>query len=246
MEQFKEDLKNSLKANNLKTASAPIVKSLETKKNISRFLVKIDRLSAWVLLTTMFLYFISGYGMTKGIINSRLATQIHNDWLPILLIIAFSLHTSYAIHLALKRWRIWNNFAKILLIGFYVLFFIFFCYLDMFYEKNNFADQNKNSAKIQNDSANEIQSSASLKQDLSPQKSLPAYSLSEIAKHNNPKDCWIIINDTVYDISNYVHSGPQSHIYCGQDNTEALTSAHGKKYLDYFDKNNYKIGVLKK
>ncbi|GAA99867.1 uncharacterized protein L969DRAFT_100849 [Mixia osmundae IAM 14324] len=31
---------------------------------------------------------------------------------------------------------------------------------------------------------------------------------SEIAKHNEPDDCWLVINDFVYDASEYMHDHP--------------------------------------
>ena len=80
-----------------------------------KILIKLDRFFAWVLFATMLLYFISGYGMTKGLIDANLATKLHISWLTYIILIAFTVHTSYAIHLALKRWRIWNAPAKILL-----------------------------------------------------------------------------------------------------------------------------------
>lgn len=52
-----------------------------------------------------------------------------------------------------------------------------------------------------------------------------AYSISEVAKHAVESDCWIVINNNVYDATNYllVHPGGASAItpYCGGDATTA-------------------------
>jgi cytochrome b involved in lipid metabolism len=48
----------------------------------------------------------------------------------------------------------------------------------------------------------------------------------EIAKHNNSADCWLIINQQVYNVTTYLnqHPGNASTIlpYCGQDGTTAF------------------------
>jgi uncharacterized membrane protein YoaT (DUF817 family) len=41
------------------------------EKNFQWWLVKIDRVAAWTLLLVMILFFISGYGITKEIINRQ-------------------------------------------------------------------------------------------------------------------------------------------------------------------------------
>ena len=49
------------------------------------------------------------------------------------------------------------------------------------------------------------------------------YSWSEVKKHNKKDDCWIVVNDKVYDLTNFKMSHPGgsriiSH-YAGQDAT---------------------------
>ena len=46
-----------------------------TQNWIMKYWIKIDRFAAWVLLVGMTLYFISGYGMAKGIFDASLATK---------------------------------------------------------------------------------------------------------------------------------------------------------------------------
>jgi L-lactate dehydrogenase (cytochrome) len=38
--------------------------------------------------------------------------------------------------------------------------------------------------------------------------STPIVSVEEMKKHSNDKDCWIVVNDTVWDITDFVPSHP--------------------------------------
>ena len=63
------------------------------------------------------------------------------------------------------------------------------------------------------------------------------YTAAQVATHNSQGNCWIIVSGVVYDLSSYRHSGPQSHITCGSNNTSALLSAHGSlSYVSFFVK----------
>ena len=56
--------------------------------------------------------------------------------------------------------------------------------------------------------------------------------LDEIAKHNQPQDCWIIINNQIYGVSDFLtlHPGGAGEItpYCGQDATQAYQTKGGR------------------
>jgi len=69
------------------------------------------------------------------------------------------------------------------------------------------------------------------------------YTWSEISKHNKPKDAWLVLEDKVYDISNWMfkHPGGKDVIasYAGQDATDPFNAFHpelqlSKKYLPAF------------
>lgn len=84
------------------------------------FGIKLDRICAWSLVAFMLIYFVSGYGMTKGIIPPVAAKFIHDSLLPIPSAFAFGFHSAYGIHVALKRWRVYNHAWRIGL-GLYVI-----------------------------------------------------------------------------------------------------------------------------
>jgi cytochrome b involved in lipid metabolism len=56
--------------------------------------------------------------------------------------------------------------------------------------------------------------------------------VEEVQKHNQHNDCWLIINDAVYDVTNYAqfHPGGDQRIYnfCGQDATIAFQTQGGR------------------
>jgi cytochrome b involved in lipid metabolism len=51
-------------------------------------------------------------------------------------------------------------------------------------------------------------------------------SAAEVAKHASPDDCWLIINQKVYDVSEYLTSHPGGTAvvtpYCGKEATSAF------------------------
>jgi len=62
-----------------------------------------------------------------------------------------------------------------------------------------------------------------------PKKS--SFSMSDVAKHNNKNDCWLVIDGKVYDVTNYIESHPGGKVmanFCGQDGRLAFATK-GKK-----------------
>lgn len=60
-----------------------------------------------------------------------------------------------------------------------------------------------------------------------PVNQIPAkfFSKSQVSAHNNQSDCWLIIDNKVYDVSSYIdiHKGGRVIVnYCGTDATEAF------------------------
>lgn len=56
-----------------------------------------------------------------------------------------------------------------------------------------------------------------------------AFTATEVAKHNTPNDCYLIVKGKVYDVSNFLdHPGGQNAIdsRCGQEATQIFTQIH--------------------
>jgi hypothetical protein len=81
-----------------------------------KILIKFDRLCAWALVAIIVVFFISGYGVSKGIIPPEFAKFLHETLLPIPGVIAFAFHSAYGMHITFKRWKIWGPAWKMILI----------------------------------------------------------------------------------------------------------------------------------
>lgn len=76
-------------------------------------------------------------------------------------------------------------------------------------------------------------------------------SLAEITKHNSASDCWLLISNQVYDVTNYLsaHPGGVGVIsqYCGQEATVPFqTKDRGRDHSSYAYQllGNYLLGSL--
>lgn len=200
---------------------------------MQKYLPKIDRFFAWVLFGTMLLYFITGLGMTKGIIDPTFAAKLHLSILTYVIMIAFTFHTFYAIHLAFKRWRIWNLATKSLLFLFFAAFFGFFVYVDKFYQPNNSSDNQSSSAgRSQNSqSSNSSQSTSS-----ADTQATKTFTVSELAKYNgrNGQPAYVAVDGNVYDLSNVFRSGSHHSHFAGSDLTNSFYSYHAKQILSKY------------
>ena len=85
----------------------------------------------------------------------------------------------------------------------------------------------------------------------SPASSELVLNLREVSKHNSANDCWLIINNKIYAVSNYLnaHPGGTGTIipYCGGDATIAFeTKGGGGTHSNYANSllGNYLVGTL--
>jgi membrane-associated progesterone receptor component len=213
---------------------------------------KIDRIAAWVLLIGMVLYFITGYGMSKGIIDAEFATRVHADVLPIIVGIAFLVHAGYATRLALIRWKIWRlPIAKIAWSTFFILFFfvsIFF--LDRVYQ----VPTNGNSTILVEASVTDPLSSPTPSASPSPSQApvqtllpepspspLPSdtlaiertFTLTELAQYDgrdgNP--AYAAVDGVVYDITRVFRNGFHFSHGAGQDLSNVFYLRHAKSAI---------------
>lgn len=55
---------------------------------------------------------------------------------------------------------------------------------------------------------------------------------SEVARHNSTNDCWLIVSDKIYNVTDYINihpAGPETITpYCGKDATTAFNTKNGK------------------
>lgn len=72
------------------------------------------------------------------------------------------------------------------------------------------------------------------------------FSLSEVAMHSTLDDCWLIMFDKVYDVTEFVFEHPGGDFilleYAGCDATQAFIASHGSSAYKMLDK--YLIGTL--
>jgi len=87
-------------------------------------------------------------------------------------------------------------------------------------------------------------------QNNSPTSVQVSLTLSEVAKHNSSGNCWMVINNNVYDLSVYVsHPGGSGYLsYCGTNSTSGYDTkgGRGSGHSSYADSllANYLIGQL--
>jgi flavocytochrome c len=69
-------------------------------------------------------------------------------------------------------------------------------------------------------------------------RTLPSVTVSELGQHNTPEDCWVAINDVVYDLTSFADEHPAGsasiHELAGKDGTEAFAAVHNENILDEF------------
>jgi len=190
--------------------------------------IKIDRISAWVLFVSIIIYFITGYGITKGIISADFSTKFHLNILPMITLLAFTLHTSFAIHLAFRRWRIWNNLSATILVLFFVTFLSSFLYIDRFY-------QTKKSSDISSVSPTPVTAQNSVNQAVAT-PAVKIFTTAELAKYNgqNGQSAYVGVDGVVYDLTNVFRSGAHFQHVAGTDLTGEFYSYHAKSALSRY------------
>lgn len=77
-----------------------------------------------------------------------------------------------------------------------------------------------------------------------------AYSMEEIAKHSSKEDCWLAIDNNVYDVTSYVksgfHPGKEAILMgCGKDATELFNTRPMGSGTSHSDKARAMIGKFK-
>ncbi len=188
--------------------------------NWLKFFMKLDRLSAWTLLVVIITYGITGYGMTKGLISTDFSAALHFGWLGGIGLLAFIIHTSWAIHLALKRKQIWNAFSKITLTAFYVLLILFFLWVHFFFQ----SDYSKSPAPQENT----INISTT---------TTTVFTAESLKTYNGTKGqpAYVAIDGVVYNMSSVFKNGNHHGYKAGQDLSKAFHDEHPDSFLRGYD-----------
>ncbi|KAJ3047923.1 hypothetical protein HK097_011041, partial [Rhizophlyctis rosea] len=67
---------------------------------------------------------------------------------------------------------------------------------------------------------------------------MPSYTAAEVSKHSSPTDAWIIVNDKVYDVTNFVddHPGGKKVLLkvAGQDASKQFAQFHNASVLQKY------------
>ncbi|PIZ99097.1 MAG: hypothetical protein COX77_02540 [Candidatus Komeilibacteria bacterium CG_4_10_14_0_2_um_filter_37_10] len=74
------------------------------------------------------------------------------------------------------------------------------------------------------------------------------YTLSDVAKHSSPTDCWLAVNGQVYNVTSYVtqHPGGEKILNgCGKDASSMFATAHNGKPKATDQLPEFLIGNLK-
>ncbi|PRW33612.1 nitrate [Chlorella sorokiniana] len=76
----------------------------------------------------------------------------------------------------------------------------------------------------------------------------PLFTLAEVATHNSPDSAWIVVENNVYDVTEFAptHPGGAGRIYsiAGTDATQKFMRQHGKPSMQWDLLQNYIIGEL--
>jgi hypothetical protein len=76
---------------------------------LNRILVKINRISGWLMLIFMVIYMISGYAWTNRIIMSITQARYLHTTLDIYMMPVFLAHVLISVKFTLKRWGFYHD-----------------------------------------------------------------------------------------------------------------------------------------
>ena len=74
-----------------------------------KWLDRIDNWGVWLLLFVVLAYVLTGYGMTKNIMDPLIAKYIHARLLPLPLFLFFLVHVLKPVRAQFKNWKIFKN-----------------------------------------------------------------------------------------------------------------------------------------
>lgn len=101
------------------------------------------------------------------------------------------------------------------------------------------------SAAVQQKKSQPLQKGVSI----NPNKGSPSYTMDEVALHATSTDCYVAINDNIYDATEYVkHVKDMKRILdvCGKDASQALASDLTSKATGTAALSTFEIGTVQK
>lgn len=181
------------------------------------YLYKILRWSAWLLVLATLLTLLSGFTMTKYFlfpgIGYGFSYYVHTIIIPLFFVPLFYIHSLTGLFSLMMRHKFLNHkYLKIIFglvwTGFFVLFGWFYL------AKNPLSSGIGNGVSNSN---NQVVGAGNI-----------SLTVDEVGRHNSVGDCWLIIDGSVYDVTNYlgVHPGGAYTItpYCGKDGSQAFAT----------------------
>lgn len=198
------------------------------RKNLEKFLTKVDRISAWVLLVAFILYMISGYGLTRGLIDRSLSQALHVQYLPLIVIVTFTLHVGLALRLAFVRWQAWNKFSKTVLILACIAFLGFFVYVELFYQGMPRPEQAASESEIEYSQPDEELEIDIVSEPLEEASAMRIFTLEELSYYDgrDGRPAYVAVDGIVYDNTEVFRDGRHYSHLAGQELTEEFYSYH--------------------
>lgn len=83
-----------------------------------------------------------------------------------------------------------------------------------------------------------------------PAPTKTGYTMAQVRANNTAANCWAVINDSVYDLTNWIksHPGGSGAIVglCGTDGSSSFSSKHGNQSRPAAQLSSYRLGPLEK
>jgi cytochrome b involved in lipid metabolism len=239
-----------------------------------RYIYKLLRITAWILLILMPITFFSGFFMVKQFLvpwfGYDLARYLHTDLPLVLLILLIYVHSLTGILIIFQRHPKWNKNifrvpVAVIWSFLFVLMGILFVHQPPAMNTPNpvtttpVADDSDLGGETDDDQPAQTPSTAQTPtptqtpaQQAAQTNQNTSYTMAEISKHNSTSDCWLLISDKVYDVTSYMsmHPGGIRTIAptCGTDATYAYdTKNEGSPHSSYATQllQDYFVGNLK-
>ena len=203
---------------------------------------KIIRVSAWLLVLLTLLALISGFTPAKNFLFPSFLQfnyGLHIKFSIFGFLPLFYIHSLSGLILLITRHKNFNRQIYKIIIGiFWTLICLYLVYA--YFAKIN----NSLSGSSLTNTMGNVEQNLNLNQNL-------VLTQSEVTKHSQTNDCWMIISGKVYNLSTYASSHPGGtntiFSYCGQDGTNAYNTKNtGSPHSNYADQllTNFYLGQL--